>query len=196
MSQKVAFVLGSPRKKGNTNVLARQAMGALAAQGITSVEIDVPRLDFKHPGCVACYKCQQSAEYGCRIGDELGNAVTAVAAYDAIVLATPVYWFSYTAQIKMFVDRMFSLIKFGENHELSSPLRGKVLALMATAGSGVEENMDLLDTHWRISAKKIETPYLSCLFPFCHFPPGGVAADVAAMTKAADFGKQLASALQ
>jgi len=196
MSKKVVFILGSPRKKGNTNVLAREAMRALTEVGIDTVEIDTPRLDFKHPGCVACYKCQQSAEYGCHIGDELGKTVSTLAEYDAIVLATPLYWFSYPAQMKMFIDRMFSMIKFGENHEIFSPLHGKPLALLATAGSRLEENLELLDSHWRISAKKIDAPYLSCLFPFCQYPPGGVVEDADAMSKAAEFGKELARMLK
>ena len=196
MSKKVVFILGSPRKKGNTNVLAREAMRALAEAGIESVEIDAPRLDFKYPGCISCYKCQQSKEYGCHIRDELGQAVSRLADHDAIVLATPLYWFSYPAQVKMFIDRMFSMIKFGEGHEILSPLRGKPMALLATAGGGLEENLELLDTQWRIPASKIDAPYRSCLFPFCQYAPGEVANDAAVMTKAAAFGKELASLLK
>lgn len=196
MSKTVAFVLGSPRKKGNTNVLAREAMRTLAEAGVESVEIDAPRLDFKYPGCVACYKCQESAGYGCHIGDQVGNTVSGLAEYDAIVLATPLYWFSYPAQLKIFVDRMLSLIKFGEEHEIYSPLRGKPLALLATAGSGIEENLDLLDAQWRVPARKMDTPYLSCLFPFCRYHPGGVAEDADAMAKAAGFGRELAAMLK
>jgi len=98
--------------------------------------------------------------------------------------------------MKMFIDRMFSMIKFGENHEFFSPLQGKPLALLATAGGGFEENLELLDSHWRISAKKIEAPYLSCLFPFSQYPLGKVAEDADAMSKAAEFGKELASMLK
>ncbi|KHK00202.1 flavodoxin family protein [Desulfovibrio sp. TomC] len=195
MAKKIAFILGSPRKKSNTNVLAREAMRVLAEARIAAVEIDAPRLDFKHPGCVACYKCQQSTAYGCHIKDGLGQAVSSLVDYDAIVLATPLYWLSYPAQLKMFIDRMFSLLKFGEKHEFFSPLMGKPLALLATAASGLEDNLDLLDTLWRTPTKKIEAPYLSCLFPFCQYPPGEVAKDADAMSKAAAFGQQLASLL-
>ncbi len=195
MSKKAAFILGSPRKKGNTNVLAREAMRALADAGVASVEIDAPRLDFKHPGCVACYKCQQSAAYGCHVGDGLAKAVSSLADYDLVVLGTPVYSFSYPAQVKMLIDRMFSMVKFGDDGSWFSPLRGKPLALLATGAGGLEENLDMLDAQWRILAQKIDVPYGSCLFPFCQYPPGGVAEDAAAMSKAADFGRQLAGML-
>ena len=195
MSKKAAFVLGSPRKKGNTNILAREAMRSLADAGVASVEIDAPRLDFKHPGCAVCYKCQQSAAFGCHVGDGLAKAVSSLADCDAVVLATPLYWFSYPAQVKMLIDRMFSLLKFGDNQELLSPLRGKPLALLATGGGVIEENLDMLDAQWRIPAKRLDAPYLSCLFPLCNYPPGGVAEDAAAMSKAAGFGRQLAGML-
>ena len=40
----------------------------------------------------------------------------------ALVLATPVYWFSQPAQLKMFVDRMFGLIKFDDAGGIRSPI--------------------------------------------------------------------------
>lgn len=196
MSKKVAFILGSPRPKGNTNILAREAIRALAESGIGAAEIDAPRLKFKYPGCTACYKCQESNEYGCYIGDELGKAVSSLADYDAIVLATPVYWFSYPAQVKMFIDRLLSMCKFGENQEVFSPLKGKPMALLATGDSQLEGNLDLLSSQWHIPVKWIGNPYLSCLFPFCQYPPGQITENAEAMSKAAGFGRELASMLK
>jgi hypothetical protein len=53
---------------------------------------------------------------------------------------------------------------------------------LATAGGGFGKDLGRLDAHGRISAKKIETAALSCLFP----PPassGALAEDAAAMAK-------------
>jgi multimeric flavodoxin WrbA len=195
MSKKVVFIHGSPRKKGNTLALARQAMSALEEMGVASDVIDVARLDFKHPGCVACYKCQASEQFGCHVDDGLARAVATLPQYDAVVLATPIYWFSHTAQVKMLIDRVFSLIKFGENHEILSPLTGKPLALLATGGGVVEENLELLETQWSIPAKRIGMPFVSCLFPLCHYAPGEAANDPALAAKAREFGKSLGAML-
>ena len=159
--------------------------------GVESGEIDVPRLTFKHPGCIACYKCQQSEAFGCHVDDDLARAVATLPEYDAVVLASPVYWFSYPAQAKMFIDRMFSLIKFGDNHEIISPLAGKPLALLATGGGVVEDNMAMLEAQWSTPARRFRSPFLSCLFPLCNYPPGEVVKDLAAVAKAEDFGRQL-----
>ncbi len=50
-------------------------------------------------------------------------------AADAIVIATPVYWFTLSAQAKLFIDRWYALL--GEKH---NPLRGKQFALLLTYG--------------------------------------------------------------
>ena len=196
MSKKVVFIHGSPRRNGNTRALAGVAQAALAAMGVESGEIDAARLEFKHPGCIACYKCQGSEAYGCHIDDELAQAVATLPDYDAVVLATPIYWFSHTAQAKMLIDRMFSLIKFGPNHEIHSPLTGKPLALLATGGGQVEENLEVLETLWSIPAKRIGSPFLSCLSPMCHYPPGEVVNDPAAVAKAEAFGRSLGELLR
>lgn len=191
MPRKAVFIHGSPRKRGNTRALAQVAAEALKELDIDSDFIDVPRLEFKKPGCIACYKCQGSPDFGCHVDDELAKAVRTLPKYDALVLATPVYWFSYPAQVKMFVDRMFSMIKFDEKHEILSPLRGKPLALLATGGGALEDNLSELERQWRIPAGRIGSPFLSMLFPMCHYAPGAVVEDPAPVAKAHAFGLKL-----
>lgn len=191
MAKRVVFIHGSPRANGNTRALARVVMEGLGARGIATAEIDVPRLDFTHPGCIACFKCQASADFGCHVDDGLGRAVASLPEYDALVLATPIYWFSSPAQVKMFIDRMFSLIKFGDNDTVFSPLRGKPLALLATGGSEQDENLDILQTQWRIPAERLGMPFLFCLVPFCNVPPGEAAHDPAMAAVARELGARL-----
>jgi len=195
MSKKVVFLHGSPRKKGNTRALAGLAMAALADSGVVCGEIDLARLAFKHPGCIACFKCQQSQAYGCHIDDDLARAVKTLPDYDAVVLAAPVYWFSFPAQAKMFIDRMFSLIKFDENHAILSPLSGRPLALLATAGGVEEENLTVQELPWAIAAKRLGSPFLACRFPVCHYAPAEAADDPALAAKARDFGARLGALL-
>jgi len=196
MSKKVVFIHASPRKKGNTLALAGEAMAALTRMGIASDVIDVPRLEIKYPGCIACYKCQGSKDYGCHVDDGLARAVATLPDYDALVLTTPLYWFGCTAQGKMFIDRMFSMIKFDENHQILSPLRGKPFGLLATSGGELKENLEVLEHFWSIPPKRVGSPYLSCLFPLCHYPPGEAAKDEALASRARGFGMELAVLLQ
>lgn len=196
MSKRVVFIHGSPRPNGNTRVAAGIAMQELKAMGMEADGIDAVRLRFKHPGCISCHKCQKSEEYRCHIDDELAQAVAGLPAYDAVVIATPIYWFSYTAQVKMVIDRMYSLIKFTETGGVKTPLAGKPLALLATGGGGVEFNLDLLEMQWKTPAHIAGCPFLSCLIPFARYEPGELANDGEAVDRAKAFGRQLGELLR
>lgn len=172
MFRRVVFVHGSPRKEGNSQALAKIAIKTLADTGIVSDEIDASVIAFKYPGCNACNMCQISDGFGCHLDDELSMTVNRLLNYDAIILATPIFWLSYPAQMKMIIDRMYSLIKFEENGKIASPLRGKSLALLATGSTEYDDNLDILDKQCRLAAKMIDMSYFSCLFPFCNFMPG------------------------
>ena len=192
MSKKIVFVQGSPRKDGNTRAMAGVAMEAARTRGAVVREIDATGLEFKKPGCIGCQKCQQSEKYECSLGDGIALAVATLPDYDAIVLATPIYWFSYTAQIKMFVDRMYSLIKFAESGEIGSPLAGKTFGLLATGGGPVEGNLEVLERQWKIPAEMMGNAFLSCLFPNAPPRAGALLEDPSAVEKARGFGLSLA----
>jgi multimeric flavodoxin WrbA len=169
-------------------------MEAARAHGATVAEIDATRLEFKKPGCIGCQKCQQTEAFVCQIGDEVAQAVATLPEYDVIVLATPLYWWSFSAQIKIVIDRMYSLSKFTASGDVRSMLTGKALALMATGGGPLEDNLELLERQWKNPAEMLNCPFYSCLFPFAPWEAGMLAKDPAAVDKARAFGELLASA--
>jgi len=191
MPNRIAFILGSPRKKGNTRAIAAVAMEAAQANASEVTGIDVTELDFKKPGCVGCQKCQRSKEFVCAIGDQLAQTVAALPQYDVIVVATPLYWWSYPAQIKMFIDRMYSLTKFTDSGEIRTVLAGKTLALLATALGPVENNLELLEQQCRNAADILECPFMSCMFPNTPQQGGDLVKDPSALEKAKEFGRLL-----
>jgi multimeric flavodoxin WrbA len=193
MPKKIVFVQGSPRKKGNTRAVAAAAMEAARSRGADVAEIDATQLNFKKPGCTGCQKCQQSEAFVCTIDDELTQAVASLPGYDVIVMATPLYWWSFSAQIKMFIDRMYSLTKFTDSGDVRSAITGRALALMATAGGPLEDNLELLERQWKNPAEVLGCPFFSCLFPFAPWEPGAIAGDPAVLTQAEAFGDVLAS---
>lgn len=195
MSKRVVFVHGSPRLKGNTRTAADIAARELEALGLVCEHIVAVKLDFRHPGCISCHKCQQSEEFGCHIDDELSQAVGTLPGFDAVVIATPIYWFSFTAQVKMFIDRMYSLIKFTDSGGVSTPLAGKPLGLLATGGGGIDYNLDLLEMQLKTPAHIAGCPFLSCLIPYARYEAGGLTGDAGAVDKAREFGRALAGML-
>ncbi|MCM2285851.1 MAG: flavodoxin family protein [Desulfobacula sp.] len=192
MSKKIVFIQGSPRKKGNTRAMAALAMAAAREKGAQVAELDALGLGFKEAGCRACQKCQDSELYQCVLGDEVAEKVAVLPEYDTLVLATPIYWWSYPAQLKILIDRMYCLSKFSGPAGPSSALTGKTLAILATGGGGLEDNLSLLESQWQQPALMLGTKFLSCLFPDVSPEPGSLLKDPSAVEKAKDFGRILA----
>lgn len=193
MGNRVVFIHGGPRKKGNTRAVAKIAIESAKERGAEVAEIDATTLEFNEPGCIGCYKCQGSDEYKCALNDEVAEKVATLPEYDVIVLATPLYWWSYTAQLKIFIDRMFSLVKLsGDDHK--SAMSDKILGLLATAGGPYENNLGLLEAQWRNPADMLGCKFISCLFPNTTPEAGSLKSDPSAVEKAKEFGQLLASA--
>src|SRR3989339_1663171 len=184
MSKKIVVVQGSPRKKGNTRDMAAIAMASAKESGAKVMEIDAVDLKFKEPGCLGCQKCQESDKYQCVLNDEVAQQVATLPEYDTIVLSTPIYWWSYPAQLKIFIDRMYSLSKLTDPENYSSALAGKILGLLATGGGGLENNLNLLEAQWKNPADMLGSRFLSCLFPEVSSEPGSLLKDPSAVKKA------------
>ncbi len=191
MSKKIVVVHGSPRKNGNTRAMAAVAIEAARETGADVTEIDAVGLKFKEPGCLGCQKCQESDKYQCVLNDEVAQKVATLSGYDAIILATPIYWWSYPAQLKIFIDRIYSLSKLTDPKNYSSALAGKTLGILATGGGGLENNLNLLEAQWKNPADMLQTRFISCLFPEVSSEPGSLLKDPAAVEKAKEFGRAL-----
>jgi len=106
---KILSVLGSPRKDGNTSkILETYLQGVKAAYRDADVTIVYPNEEDIKP-CMGCNACKGGSPKKCIIDDDMKQYYPKLNEADVIVLATPVYWFNMTAQIKTFIDRMYGL---------------------------------------------------------------------------------------
>jgi len=192
MSRKIVFIQGSPRKTGNTRAIAAVAMEAARKAGAEVSEIDAMALEFKAPGCIGCQQCQESDKYECAIKDGLTAAVSTLPNYDVIVFATPLYWWSHTAQIKMMIDRIYSLVKISETGEIMTPLSGKMIALLATAAGPMKDNLDVLELQVNHPAEMLSCRFASCMFADVICQPGTLQNETEAVIRAQEFGRLLA----
>jgi multimeric flavodoxin WrbA len=117
MAKNILILKCSPRERGNSAALAdRTAAGALAA-GAQVETIYLHSLDIRP--CDACDLCQEPGS-GCVIEDDMQPLYPKLAQADAIVLASPIYWFTFSAQLKVCMDRWyaFTASRYGElNHK-------------------------------------------------------------------------------
>ena len=100
--KKVLILAGSPRKNGNSAALCQEfARGARE----TGNEVEIIYLRDKKIGyCVACYYCKDH-DGVCIIRDDMAEILDKMNAADAIVMASPVYFYSIDAQMKALIDR-------------------------------------------------------------------------------------------
>ena len=83
---------------------------------------------------------------------------------DVIVFATPLYFFSVSAQLKLIIDRMFSLYKWDNDaNTVETPLKGKTLILIASAYENA--GLDALEYPFKLMADYTDMKYTSLLVP-------------------------------
>ncbi len=104
MPKNILILKGSPRERGNSAALAdRAAQGALAA-GAQVESIYLHGLDIRP--CDACELCAENGNW-CIIEDDMLPLYPKLAAADAVILASPIYWFTFSAQLKLCIDRWY-----------------------------------------------------------------------------------------
>ena len=112
-SKKILVLLGSPRKKGNSTTLAQKIVEGAEATGATVETIYLHGQDIA--ACHACYGCLKPDNKSCVIDDDMQPIYQKLVDADAWVFASPVYWFTMSAQMKLCIDRCFAL--YNNNQE-------------------------------------------------------------------------------
>ncbi len=108
---KVCIINGSPRRNGNTAELLKPFRERLLRLG-TEID-DIFLKDYKVGPCLGCYACQNvSGEYGCVQKDDAEAVWMRAGEADLLVLATPIYSWYCTAEMKALMDRHYGLNKY------------------------------------------------------------------------------------
>jgi len=103
----VIGINGSPRKKWNTATLVAKALEGAAAQGAKTELVHLYDLDFK--GCRSCFACKTRGgeSYGkCVLNDDLAPVLEKIAAADALVIGSPIYFGTVTGETRSFLERL------------------------------------------------------------------------------------------
>ena len=96
---------GSPRRRGNTSSLLREAVIGAREAG-AEVQEFVLR-DLKISPCLELYHCKKDGE--CSIRDDFQKVRDAILQSKGLMLASPIFFYSVTAQTKTLMDRFQSL---------------------------------------------------------------------------------------
>jgi multimeric flavodoxin WrbA len=130
--QKVLVVMGSPRKNGNSAALAMQVAAGVKANGAEVESFYLHGMDIQP--CKGCDACQEETAQGCVIDDKMQSLYPKIREADALVIASPIYWFTVSAQTKLFMDRCYALGRYPTEGPPESVFGGKRIGIVLTYG--------------------------------------------------------------
>ena len=135
MPNKIVILNGSPRKNGNTSALVQAFREGAESAGHTVTEFHLASMDI-HP-CKGCWGGGKDSAHPCVQRDDMEQIYPAYKEADIVVLASPLYYWTISGQLKMTFDRLFAVAE--ESADYANPIKESVL-LMAAEGNGFEES--------------------------------------------------------
>ncbi len=144
-SMNVLIVLGSPRKNGNSETLARTIAETLGQE--IPMHADILRLTkYDIAPCTGCGGCEKTGM--CVIEDDMIDLYEKIDEADIILLTSPIYFYGPTAQIKTFIDRFQA--RWSRKYLLKERVRqndkryGYFLSTAATSGKKLFDSSILI----------------------------------------------------
>ncbi|MDD2463645.1 MAG: flavodoxin family protein [Desulfobulbus sp.] len=128
---------GSPRKRGNTDLLLERIEQTIRRAGFTAEHINLAHLKI-HP-CTGCGHCE--SEGLCIFNDDMAPLYDKIDQANRIVIGSPIYFYGVTAQTKTFIDRCQALWSrkylLGEIKPERDYRRGYMVSVAATDGGKI-----------------------------------------------------------
>ena len=138
MSKIIVFV-GSVRKNGNTELLAKAFADGAKEQN--EVEI-ISVADYKVHPCIGCNRCFVNENHACCQKDDMELIYQKVMDADMLVLASPVYFYGISAQLKTIIDRFHNPVR--------DEFRVKKLALLLVGAASLPELFDSIKMQYQL----------------------------------------------
>ena len=153
MSRKIVILNGSPREKGNTSALTAAFTEGAEKAGNSVTEFHLQ--DMNIGGCLGCYGGGKDPEHPCVVKDDMDLIYPVYKEADLVVLASPLYYWMVSGQLKTAVDRLFAVAEYDPN--LKNPKKASLL-IMAAEGYGFDESEYWYDhlvdhLHWKSLGK-------------------------------------------
>jgi multimeric flavodoxin WrbA len=131
---KLLAIVGSPRRKGNTNYLVDKALKKAEELGAETEKLVLSKYRVKP--CLGHENC--STLGSCSIKDDTSWILDKLCCADGVILATPVYYFNVTAQMKAFIDRNYFL------YEHNKKAKAKAVGVIVAGSEGVEDTLNTI----------------------------------------------------
>jgi multimeric flavodoxin WrbA len=132
---KILGIMGSPRIGGNTDLLLDEALKGAQEKGAQTEKLIIDRL--KITPCKEIYHCLEDGT--CPLKDDMTPLYAKLLEADAVILATPIFFYTVSAQMMAFISRcqaLWSRKYFLKNLDIPEK-RGGFIAVGATKGANL-----------------------------------------------------------
>ncbi len=184
---KVLGIMGSPRLKGNTDLLLDEALRGAKSQPVEIEKIVVDKLNIAP--CREYYGCLKDGN--CVIRDDMDDIYTRLVEADAIIVASPIFFYGLSAQLKALIDRCQALWarRYILHNLPDSARKGVFIAVGATGGRQLFEGSILTVKYF---FRATGTEYVDELLVRGVDKRGEIKEHPAALSAAFELGKRLA----
>ena len=135
----ILILSGSPRKGGNTDLLVEAfAKGASQKHHVEVVSVH----DYKVNPCMGCNACFKNKANACVQNDDMSLIYEKMSRADMLVIASPVYFYGLSAQLKAVIDRLHNPIR--------DTFRLKKMALLLVGAATLPELFDSILAQYRL----------------------------------------------
>lgn len=136
---RILVLSGSPRRGGNTDRLVERFVKG--AEGKNDVEV-ISIHDYKINPCVGCNSCFEREGNKCFQDDDMTLVYDRLSKADIVVIASPVYFYGISAQLKAVVDRLHTPMRNG--------FHIKKLGMILVGAAELPELFDSIITQYRL----------------------------------------------
>ena len=140
MGKNIVILNGSPRSRGNTAMLCDAFTQGAQSAGHTVTRFDLQKMDIH--GCLGCVKGGKDPASPCVQKDGMTAIYPAYKAADIVVLASPLYYWGVSGQLKTAFDRLFAVAECNPGYE--NPKKDCAL-IMAAEGNSADNWKPVLD---------------------------------------------------
>ncbi|MBO4820172.1 MAG: flavodoxin family protein [Prevotella sp.] len=135
----ILILKGSPRKGGNTDLLVDAFIkGAISRHKVEVVSV----YDNKVSPCMGCNVCFKSKKHTCVQKDDMSLIYEKMSKADVLVIASPVYFYGLSAQLKAVIDRC--------HNPLRDTFHIKKMALLLVGAASLSELFDSILTQYQL----------------------------------------------